>query len=48
MLPLPVAERIDDERICAAFSHKMEANLAGLGWIGKSCLLGNSRTWPEG
>lgn len=39
VLPLPAAKRIDDERICAAFSHKMGASLSGLGWIGKSCLL---------
>jgi epoxyqueuosine reductase len=38
-LPLPASKRIDDKRICAAFSHKMAAHLAGLGWIGKSCLL---------
>lgn len=37
--PLPASERIDDERICAEFSHKLGARLAGLGWIGKSCLL---------
>ena len=30
-LPLPAAERIDDDRICAVFSHKMGANLSGLG-----------------
>ncbi|MFW6287703.1 MAG: 4Fe-4S binding protein [bacterium] len=39
VLPLPAAERIDDERICATFSHKLGAHLSGLGWIGKSCLL---------
>lgn len=39
VLPLPASKRIDDERICAAFSHKMGASLSGLGWIGKSCLL---------
>ena len=38
-MPVPASERIDDERICAMFSHKMAAHLAGLGWIGKSCLL---------
>ncbi|MEZ5336616.1 MAG: 4Fe-4S double cluster binding domain-containing protein, partial [Methanolobus sp.] len=38
-LPLPASKRIDDERICAQFSHKLAAHLAGLGWIGKSCLL---------
>lgn len=39
VLPIPAAERVDDERICASFSHKLGAHLAGLGWIGKSCLL---------
>lgn len=37
--PVPASSRVDDERICAIFSHKMAAHLAGLGWIGKSCLL---------
>lgn len=39
VLPVPAAQRVDDQRICAIFSHKMAARLAGLGWIGKSCLL---------
>ena len=38
-LPIPASKRVDDERICAIFSHKLGAHLAGLGWIGKSCLL---------
>jgi epoxyqueuosine reductase QueG len=38
-LPLPAAERVNDEKICALFSHKLAAHLAGLGWIGKNCLL---------
>ena len=38
-LPIPASKRVDDERICASFSHKLGAHLAGLGWIGKSCLL---------
>jgi epoxyqueuosine reductase len=38
-LPIPASKRVDDERICGAFSHKLAAHLAGLGWIGKSCLL---------
>ena len=38
-LPIPASRRVDDERICAVFSHKLAAHLAGLGWIGKSCLL---------
>jgi len=36
--PIPASKRVDDERICASFSHKLGAHLAGLGWIGKSCL----------
>lgn len=39
VLPIPASDRVDDERICASFSHKLGARLAGLGWIGKSCLL---------
>ncbi len=38
-LPVPAAERVDEERNCASFSHKLAANLSGLGWIGKSCLV---------
>lgn len=38
-LPVVTSKRMDNERICAEFSHKTAANLAGLGWIGKSCLL---------
>jgi epoxyqueuosine reductase QueG len=38
-LPIPASERVDDERICAMFSHKLGAHLAGLGWIGRSCML---------
>ncbi|HEY3274958.1 MAG TPA: 4Fe-4S double cluster binding domain-containing protein [Methanocella sp.] len=37
--PLPSSKRVDSERICALFSHTLAAHLAGLGWIGKSCLL---------
>jgi epoxyqueuosine reductase len=37
--PIPASKVIDQERICAVFSHKLAAHLAGLGWIGKSCLL---------
>lgn len=37
--PVPASKRADDERICAIFSHKLAAHLAGLGGIGKCCLL---------
>jgi len=37
--PVPATETIDTQNQYSLFSHKMVANLAGLGWIGKSCLL---------
>ncbi len=37
-LPVPASKRTDDARICSIFSQKLAAHLAGMGWIGKSCL----------
>ncbi|WP_321505684.1 4Fe-4S double cluster binding domain-containing protein [uncultured Methanoregula sp.] len=37
--PVPASKRTDDEHISAVFSQKLTPHLAGLGWIGKSCLL---------
>ena len=36
--PVPATETIDTDNQYSLFSHKMAANLAGLGWVGKSCL----------
>ncbi len=46
-LPISAAVRVDDEHICGAFSHKLAAHLAGLGWIGKSCLLVTPESGPR-
>jgi epoxyqueuosine reductase len=46
-LPLPCSERHDSERICGQFSHKLAAHMAGLGWIGKSCLLVTPEAGPR-
>lgn len=39
VMPIPAAERIDSDRVCASMSHKITAHLSGFGWIGKNCLL---------
>ncbi len=46
-LPIPASRIVDSERICGSFSHKLGAHLAGLGWIGKSCLLVTPRDGPR-
>ncbi|MFC1527071.1 4Fe-4S double cluster binding domain-containing protein [Candidatus Latescibacterota bacterium] len=37
--PVPATGTVDRQKLAAMFSHKLAAHLAGLGWIGKSCLL---------
>ncbi|OPX63212.1 MULTISPECIES: 4Fe-4S double cluster binding domain-containing protein [unclassified Methanoregula] len=38
-LPVPASKRTSDEHIAGIFSQKLGAHMAGLGWIGRSCLL---------
>jgi len=47
VMPMTVKEHHDNERICAVFSHKLAAHLAGFGWIGKSCLLVTPQAGPR-
>ena len=46
-LPIPAARRVNVTRLEAAFSHKLAAHLAGLGWIGKCCLLVTPQAGPR-
>ena len=47
-LPVPAAPRaVVLDRLCGIFSSKMAAHLAGLGWIGKSCLLVTPEVGPR-
>jgi epoxyqueuosine reductase len=38
-LPIAAANRTDEDNAIPTVSHKMVAHIAGLGWIGKNCLL---------
>ena len=38
-LPIAASLRTNQAGICGPFSHKLAAHLAGIGWIGRSCLL---------
>jgi epoxyqueuosine reductase len=46
-LPIPVTDRTDDENAIPTVSHKMIAHIAGLGWIGKNCLLITKQHGPR-
>jgi epoxyqueuosine reductase len=46
-VPVPVTVKIDEQELLGPFTHKAVARLAGLGWIGKSCLLVTPQTGPR-
>ena len=46
-LPIPASMTVDHDRLTGVFSNKMAAHLAGLGWIGKSCLLITPEVGPR-
>jgi len=46
-LPIPASTPYDFDKLTGIFSHKLAAHLAGLGWIGKSCLLLNEQFGPR-
>jgi len=37
--PIPASQTIDSTKLLSIFSNKLAPHLAGLGWIGKSCML---------
>lgn len=47
-IPIPASSPvIDSDRLCGVFSNKLAAHMAGLGWIGKSCLLITPEVGPR-
>ncbi len=46
-LAVRASRRTDRDSFCGLFSHKLAAHLAGLGWIGKSCLLVTRQAGPR-
>ena len=46
-LLIPASDRVDRENLRGLFSHKLAARLAGLGWIGPSCLLVTPEVGPR-
>jgi epoxyqueuosine reductase len=46
-LPIAVADRTSEANATPTVSHKMIAHIAGLGWIGKNCLLVTPRHGPR-
>jgi epoxyqueuosine reductase QueG len=46
-LLIPASDTLDKEKSIGLFSHKLAARLAGLGWIGPSCLLITPEVGPR-
>ncbi|QLH75237.1 MAG: epoxyqueuosine reductase [Methanomassiliicoccales archaeon] len=46
-MPVAASAVADDKELRGVVSHKMAAHLAGLGWIGKSCLLVTPERGPR-
>lgn len=46
-LPIPGSTPYNFEKLEGIFSHKLAAHLAGLGWIGKNCMLLTERFGPR-
>lgn len=46
-LPVPASQTLDQDTHLGLFSHKIAAHLAGLGWIGRSCLLVTPQVGPR-
>lgn len=45
--PVPASQRVTEDKLAGIFSHRLAANLAGLGWIGKNSGLINPRYGPR-
>ena len=45
--PVRASQTADSKRLIGLFSHKLAAHLAGLGWIGRSCLLVTRERGPR-
>jgi epoxyqueuosine reductase QueG len=47
VFPVRASQVVNEERLYGLFSHKLAAHLAGLGWVGKSCLLVTPEVGPR-
>ncbi len=46
-VPVPATVKVDSEGLLGPMTHKAVARMAGLGWIGKSCLLVTPEVGPR-